>query len=190
VSQPDHAPIPAAGREPLDQFLHRVRPRLKRVLSKYDVPAQDAEDLLQESLLEALRKWDTIDNLEAWLIGTLGYKCSNYWKKQRGDRIQAVDLTVLEHLSEPQAPAQERNEELLDLRSLMAGLGKRHQAALWLRFGLGLTTGEVALRLGYNPSSIRKLTNRAMARLRRWAATGAASPEGPADPEDPEEGAA
>jgi len=176
VTRPDHAPIPGTDREPIDQFLHRVRPRLKRVLSGYDVPHQDAEDLLQESLLEALRKWDTIENLEAWLIGTLGYKCSNYWRKQRGGLIQAVDMPVLEHLSEPQAPAQEREEVLLDLRSLMVGLDKRHRAALWLRFGLGFSTGEVARRLGYNASSIRKLTTRSMARLRRWAAAGAADP--------------
>ncbi len=181
MTRPDHAPIPGTDREPLDRFLHRIRPRLKRILRGYDIPLEDAEDLLQESLLEALRKWDTIENLEAWLTGTLGYKCSNYWRRRRGGLIQAVDLPVLEHLSEPQAPAQEREEVLLDLRSLMEGLDKRHRAALWLRFGLGFSTGEVALRLGYNPSSIRKLTNRSMARLRRWAAAGPA--------EDPEDGA-
>jgi len=177
VTRPDHAPIPGTDREPLDQFLQRIRPRLKRILRGYDIPWEDAEDLLQESLLEALRKWDSIENLEAWLTGTLGYKCSNYWRRRRGGRIQAVDMPVLEHLSEPQAPAQERDEVLLDLRSLMAGLDERHRALLWLRFGLGFSTGEVARRLGYNPSSIRKLTTRSMARLRRWAAAGLEDPE-------------
>ncbi|HEV2855532.1 MAG TPA: sigma-70 family RNA polymerase sigma factor [Thermoanaerobaculia bacterium] len=169
MSQPDHAPIPGTEREPLDQFLERIRPRIRRVFRNYDIPLEDAEDILQEALLEALRKWDTIQHLEAWLLGTLGFKCSHYWKRQRGDRVQAVDMPVLEELSPPQPPAQEREEVLLDLHSLMRGLGRKHRAALWLRFGLGMSTDEVARRLGYCPSSIRKLTARSMARLHRWA---------------------
>lgn len=176
MTPPDHAPIPGTDREPIEQFLHRIRPRLKRVLKNYNIPFQDAEDLLQESLLEALRKWDTIQHLEAWLIGTLGYKCSNYWKKHQGERVQAVDTPVLEQLSPPQAPAQDRDAVLLDLRSLMSGLGSRQRAVLWFRFGLGLSTPEVARRLGYCPSSIRKLTSRSMARLRRWAGSGSGDP--------------
>lgn len=161
--------IPAAEREPLDEILERMRPRFKRVLKKYAIPYADAEDLLQETLLEALRKWDSIRYVEAWLLGTLRHKCSNYWKRQRADRVQAVDWTMLEELSEPQAPAQEQDEILLDLRTLTQGLGKRHRSVLWLRFGVGLSTAEVARRLGYCPSSIRKLTCRSMARLQRWA---------------------
>ena len=84
-------------------------------------------------------------------------------------RVQAVDTAELEELAQPQPPAQERDEVFLDLHSLMQGLGKKHKAALWLRFGLGLSTEEVAERLGYCSSSIRKLTARSMARLHRWA---------------------
>ncbi|HEX9945072.1 MAG TPA: sigma-70 family RNA polymerase sigma factor [Thermoanaerobaculia bacterium] len=167
----DYAPAPDTEREPLEAFLKRIRPRLKRVLKSYDIPQQDAEDLLQEALLEALRKWDTIRYLEGWLVGTLRYKCSNYWKRQRTDRVQTVELTVLEEISGPQSPAQEKEEILHDLRNLTRGLAKRHRTALWLRFGLGLSTSEVARQLGYCPSSIRKLTCRAMARLQRWAAS-------------------
>jgi RNA polymerase sigma factor (sigma-70 family) len=169
VTRAGQAPIPGTESEPMERFLERIRPRLQRILRNYDIPPEDAEDVLQEALLEALRKWETIQHLEAWLLGTLAFKCSHYWKRQRGDRVQAVDLPVLEELSPPQAPAQEREEVLLDLNSLMRGLGRKHRAALWLRYGLGMSTEEVARRLGYCPSSIRKLTNRSMARLHRWA---------------------
>ena len=50
------------------------------------------------------------------------------------------------------------------------GLDPRHRKALWLRFALGFSPQEVADRLGYCPSSVRKLTQRAMVRLRREAA--------------------
>jgi RNA polymerase sigma-70 factor (ECF subfamily) len=145
-------------------------------LRSYDIPLQDAEDILQETLLEALRKWDTIRHKDAWLLGTLRFKCSNYWKRERSGRILAVDLPVLEELSPPQMPEQEQREVLLDLRSLTRRLDERHRAALWLRFGVGLSAGEVARRLGYRPSSIRKLTGRSLARLQRWAAAGPDDP--------------
>lgn len=167
VTRADHAPIPGTERESLAAFLERVRPRVKRVLRGFGIPPEDAEDVLQEALLEAVRKWDTIQNLEAWLFGTLSFKCSKYWRHHRGDRVQAVDAPVLEELARPQAPAQEREEVLHDLQNLLKGLGKRHRTVLWLRFGLGLSTLEVAERLGYCPSSIRKLTTRSMERLSR-----------------------
>jgi RNA polymerase sigma factor (sigma-70 family) len=165
-------PVPASGPETLEEVLRRVRPRLKRVLNGSGVPFEDAEDLLQEALLDALRQWETIRNVEAWLIGALRIKCVRYWRQQQGERLLAVDPPQLEALCEPQPPAQEQEEALLDLRRLTRGLAGRHRAALWLRFGLGLSTAEVAQQLGYCPASVRKLTGRALARLQRWAAAG------------------
>ncbi len=115
----------------------------------------------------AIQKWDTIRHKEAWLLGAVRFKCSNYWKKLRNDRILAVEPLVLVELSPAQAPEQEQREIGLDLNSLTRGVDKRHRAALWLRFGVGLDTTEVARRLGYSPSSIRKLTSRSLARLQK-----------------------
>ncbi len=169
VSLPD--PIsPSPDDRTLLELLEAIRPRLKRLLRSYDIPPEDAEDLVQESILEALRKWGTIRQKDTWLLGTLRFKCSHYWKKRRGDRVEAFDLPELEELSEPQAPDQEQREIAMDLRSLTRGVDGRHRAALWLRFGVGLSTDEVASRLGYSAASIRKLTGRCLARLQRWAA--------------------
>lgn len=179
MTRADQAPIPGTESEPIERFLERIRPRIKRVLRTYGIPPEDAEDVLQEALLDAVRKWDTIQHMETWLLGTLTYKCSNYWRRHRGGRVQTVDTPELEELAPPQPPAQEREAVLLDLHSLMRGLGKKHQEALWLRFGLGLSTEEVARRLGYCSSSIRKLTARSMARLHRWAKGGSPAPGGP-----------
>jgi len=152
------------------ELLEAIRPRLRRLLRSYDIPPEDAEDLVQESILEALRKWDTIRQKDVWLLGTVRFKCSHYWKKKRGDRVEAFDWDVLEELSAPQAPDQEQKEIALDLRSLTRGVDERHRAALWLRFGVGLSVEEVARRLGYSAASIRKLTGRCLARLQRWVA--------------------
>jgi RNA polymerase sigma factor (sigma-70 family) len=176
-NQPLPPPEPG-GLQTLEEHLERVRPQIKRLLRSYDIPLQDAEDVLQDALLEAVRKWDTIRHKEAWILGAVRVKCSNYWKKLRNDRILAVEPLVLVELSPAQAPEQEQREIGLDLSSLTRGVGKRHRAALWLRFGVGLDTTEVARRLGYNPSSIRKLTSRSLARLQKQVA----APPAPDDP--------
>lgn len=155
--------------ESLDELVQRIRYRLKTVLRSYDIPFQDAEDLLQDSLLEALRKWDTIYSKECWLLGTLRFKCSNYWKRIRTKTPQMMDLPDLEELCPPLPPPQEKQDEALDLHQSMSGLDPRHREALWLRFAMGFTPQEVAERLGYCHSSVRKLTQRAMTRLRRQA---------------------
>ncbi|HET9210241.1 MAG TPA: sigma-70 family RNA polymerase sigma factor [Thermoanaerobaculia bacterium] len=168
MSVPD--PLSPPDDQTLLELLEAIRPRLKRLLRSYDIPPEDAEDIVQESILEALRKWGTIRQKDVWLLGTVRFKCSHYWKRRRGERVEAFDLDVLEELSGPRAPDQEQKEISLDLRSLTRGVDERHRAALWLRFGVGLSTDEVARQLGYSAASIRKLTGRCLARLQRWAA--------------------
>jgi RNA polymerase sigma factor (sigma-70 family) len=163
-------PLPPPDDQTLLELLEAIRPRLKRLLRSYDIPPEDAEDIVQEAILDALRKWDTIRQKDAWLLGTVRFKCSNYWKRRRGDRVEAFDLAELEELSGPQAPDQEQKEISMDLRSLTRGVDGRHRAALWLRFGVGLSTTEIAQQLGYSSTSIRKLTGRCLARLQRWVA--------------------
>ncbi|HEV7504687.1 MAG TPA: sigma-70 family RNA polymerase sigma factor [Thermoanaerobaculia bacterium] len=182
--------------ESLDELVQRIRHRIKTVLRGYDIPFQDAEDLLQDSLLEALRKWDTLYNRECWLLGTLRFKCSNYWKRIRTKAHQTMDLPELEELCQPLPPPQEKRDEALDLRHTLRGLDPRHREALWLRFAVGFTPQEVADRLGYTNSSVRKLTQRAMMRLRKNASLSGPLPGPPQDdpddldvPEEPEDSA-
>jgi RNA polymerase sigma factor (sigma-70 family) len=150
----------------LEQLIEKLRPRLKRILHGYGVPPHDADDVLQEAFLAVLGKWDSIDNKEAWMIGTLRHRCARYWRQRRSSVLEAVDSALLEALSEPQPAPQERAAMVWDLETVFVTLSVRHRAVLWLRFGLGLSTEEVADRLGYCPASIRKLTLRSLARLR------------------------
>jgi len=154
-----------------------MRPRIKKLLRKYDIPFQDAEDVVQDALLVALSKWDTIGYKEGWILSAIRFKCSNYWRRHRNDRLQGMEITLLEELSEPQAPGQEQDEIQHDLRNVIRGLEPRQRAALWLRFGVGLNPDEIARRLGYCASSIRKLTGRSLARLQKKWGTG--TPDGP-----------
>jgi RNA polymerase sigma factor (sigma-70 family) len=164
------APPPPEEDDSLEAVLPRMRGRLKHVLALFHVPAQDAEDVLQEAFLVAARKWDEVRNKEAWLIGTLRYKCFLYWKRQNNGRMEPYDLADLERLCEPIPPVQERAERRIDLGTLTQDLSSHHRKALWLRFGYGLTHEEIASRLGYCASSIRKMTGRSLARIKKGMA--------------------
>jgi hypothetical protein len=71
-------------RESLNTLLKSTRPRLERVLRSFEVPPEDAEDILQDAQLTLLYKWDKIRSPENWLVGTVKKKCIMYWRKRRG----------------------------------------------------------------------------------------------------------
>jgi RNA polymerase sigma factor (sigma-70 family) len=152
---------------PFEEFLKAVEPKLKRLLAMYRIPSEDAEDVLQQSLLALVYQWDRVRDPESWLFGTLKRHCLMYWRMHRRRIYSAVDTTILEWLSEPIAPSQERSDLLSDLESLIERLPSRCRSLLRLRFRLGYEPLEVAHRLGYRASSIGKITTRCLAALSR-----------------------
>lgn len=167
---------PSPPSDSVKELLEKMRARIRRVLSSYRIPAQDAEDLLQEALLVTVKSWDNIQNKEGWLLVTLRHKCSIYWRGHRTRRVQAVDPEFLEDLAGALPAPQERQELLWDLDRLLELLGERHRDLMLMRFSLGLTPEEAAERLGYNTSSVRKVTCRSLARLQKLAARRAPLP--------------
>lgn len=150
-----------------DEFLKRVEPRLKRLLATYRIPSEDAEDVLQQTLLALLYQWERVRDPESWLLGTLKRHCLMYWRTHRRRIYSAVDSAILEWLSEPIAPSQEKADLLTDLESLIVRLPARCRSLLRLRFRLGYEPPEVAEKLGYRASSIGKITTRCLAALSR-----------------------
>jgi RNA polymerase sigma factor (sigma-70 family) len=157
-------PEPAVS---FEDFLRKVEPRLKRVLSTYRIPAEDAEDVLQQALLALLYQWERVRDPECWLLGTLKRHCLMYWRTRRRRLYSAVDSTFLEWVSEPVSPPQERTDLICDLESLIGRLPTRCRSLLQLRFQLGYEPLEVAARLGYRASSIGKITTRCLDALSR-----------------------
>jgi RNA polymerase sigma factor (sigma-70 family) len=163
MSSPDHLD-PAVS---FDDFLQRVEPRLKRLLASYRIPGDDAEDVLQQTMLALLYQWERVRDPETWLLGTLKRHCLMYWRTHRRQIYSAVDTTILEWLSEPVAPTQERTDLMCDLQNLIGRLPLRCRSLLQLRFRLGYEPQEAAKRLGYRASSIGKITTRCLAALSR-----------------------
>jgi len=158
--------VPPDLAEPsLEEILARAEPRLKRVLSRYRIPAQDADDLLQETFLIMVSKAGSIRNPDAWLVATLANRCIIYWRKHRAKLWDLVDTAILEMLADVEAPPQESADLRYDLDSLLSNLPDRCRSLLRLRYGYGCGTAETAERMGYCKSSIRKVTRRCLAAL-------------------------
>ncbi|MEM7480328.1 MAG: RNA polymerase sigma factor [Acidobacteriota bacterium] len=149
----------------LEALLERSRGRLGRVLYRYRIPAQDAEDLLQETFLILVRQWETIRNPDAWLLVTLRNRCVIYWRRHKIRLFDMVDDAILEFLADGRAPSQEKADLKVDLEEVLERLPLRCRRVLRLRYGLGFTAAEAGKRLGYQPSSIPKVTHRCLAQL-------------------------
>jgi RNA polymerase sigma factor (sigma-70 family) len=151
-------------------LLEQLRPRLRRILAKYRVPPIEAEDILQEAVLATLAKWNEIHSKEGWLLITVRNRSAAYRQQQQKNRLQAMDPQFLENLSKPMPPVQEREVLQSDVEPLLRILRSREQQVLLLRYGLEMTPDEIAARVGYQASSIRKIAYRSLKRVRAKAA--------------------
>jgi RNA polymerase sigma-70 factor (ECF subfamily) len=157
----------------LEEFLKRVRPRVKALFLRYRIPPQDTEDILQQALLALVYHRESIRDPEAWLFGTLRNKSLLYWRTQRRKLYEAVDSTVLEIMGHTLAPEQEEADLRRDLASALELLPERCRSILTLRYRHGYNPAEMARQLGYSQGSISKITTRCLAALtRRLVASG------------------
>ena len=154
----------------LEDFLKRVRPRIRALFLRYRIPPQDTEDILQQALLALLYHRDSIRDPEAWLVGTLRNKCLLYWRDHRRKLYDAMDAAVLELVAEPQAPDQEGADLRRDLKSAIEQLPERCRSLLALRYRQGYSSAELATFMGYSQGGISKMTNRCLAALTRRCA--------------------
>ena len=166
MSALDHPQVDASDAS-LEEFLERLRPRLKALFARYHIPPQDTEDILQQALLALMYQWQTVRDAEAWLIGTIRNRCLLYWREQRRKVYEAVDAAVLEWMADPLKPAQEGADLTRDLAAVLERLPPRCRSLLELRYYMGYDPPEIAQQLGYSPTSISKVTNRCLAALLR-----------------------
>ncbi len=149
----------------LPQLVEKLASEFARLFTYFRIPAQDAEDLLQDALVLYITKRPQIVTPDAWLIGTLRYRCLLYWRKRRRRLLEAVDDALLQELSGSTSPRQENDDLARDLSGAIGRLPDRCKSLLRLRYGLGCDDPEVALRMGYSPTGIRKIAHRCLSAL-------------------------
>jgi RNA polymerase sigma-70 factor (ECF subfamily) len=162
-------PSTTLSEQDFEGLLDRAKPKLRRILAQHQIPLADAEDVLQQAYLALVYQSEGVRDPEAWLVGTVRNKCLVYWRDRRRKIYDSVDSTILEWVAEKgnDLSDQERVDLVHDLSELVARLPERCRQVLEQRYQLGLEPQEVAENLGYQPSSISKITNRCLAALTR-----------------------
>lgn len=154
--------------------LPALQSRVKGVFSRYRIPAHDATDLVQETLLLAEYRREEIRDLEAWFLVTLRNRCVIYWRRRRSALFTAVDEAILALLAEP--AGEDEGDFARDLRHVFEELPPRCQKLLRLRYGLGYDAVEVGEGVKNTAPASRKVARRCMAALtylliERWKPT-------------------
>lgn len=156
---------PGRIQDELPQLVDKLEAEFARLFAYFKIPAQDAEDLLQDTFVLFITKRTQIVTPDAWLIGTLRYRCLLYWRKRRRRLLETVDETLLQELAGGATPRQENDDLARDLSGAIGRLPDRCRSLLRLRYGLGCDDPEVAQRLGYSPTGIRKIAHRCLSAL-------------------------
>lgn len=157
----------AADDGPFEAILRACREEMGEMLAEYQIPQEDAEDLLQETFVALVFKWESIRNPRAWLLATLRNRCIRYCRRQRRNAFEMVDQRFLELLAGSEDPPQERDELRHDLNVAISRLPPRYQDVLHLRYGLGWESSEVAEKMGEGSEEIRRLTTACLVALTR-----------------------
>jgi RNA polymerase sigma-70 factor (sigma-E family) len=151
------------------RFEEFVATRLPAVLRFAGVLTADralAEDVVQEVLIRASRRWDQLDRLDHPELYVRKMVLNEYlsWRRRSWRLLPRGSANEIDDRVTPDHAGQYAERE-----ALLAELGKlprRQRAVLVLRYYQGLSDAEIADVLGCAPGTVRGYASRALAALR------------------------
>ena len=167
MSEPIHGellevpPARSRRRESFDDFYAAELPRLV-ALARGLCGASSAEDVAQEAMLVAYRRWREVGSLEhpeQWVRRT----CANLAVSQFRRRM--VELRVRSRISVRRPPAAELDGTAEEFWAAVRGLPHRQAQVAALRFVYDLPLAEIARTLGCTEGTVKQHLSRARASL-------------------------
>ena len=166
----------SGDQEALEALLEQHEPRVYRFARRLCRHHEDAEDVLQESLLAAargLKGFRGAASLDTWLFTIARSHCI---KKRRRSRFApaevSLDVGAPDAALEPPDPAPGPEETLharrleAALEEAISGLDRKYREVFVLRDVEGLTAPEVATVTGLSIAAIKSRLHRARTRVR------------------------
>jgi len=156
VAAPERA-VAASRRGTFDDFYAGELQRLV-ALARGLAPAHLAEDVAQEAMLVAYRRWREIGELERpdlWVRRT----CANLAVSQFRRRM--VELRATAKLSGRRQPARELSESSEEFWAAVRALPRRQAQAAALRFVYDMPLAEIASTLGTSEGTVKQHLSRA-----------------------------
>jgi RNA polymerase sigma factor (sigma-70 family) len=130
--------------------------------------AEDAEDVLQETLLEvcrSLKQWRGEGTLWGWVRKIAASKALMRYRREKLREWEPLDDTASRQAVD--VPLR------MDLEAALARLPERSRAVVWLHDVEGYTHEEIAELMGMTISFSKSQLARAHDRLRQWLGEGA-----------------
>lgn len=154
-----------------DRFEAFVADRLDRLLRYATALTCDphlAQDIVQEVLLRAQRRWSRIESMQAPDAYLRRMITNEYlsWRRRRAARTVASTHRTLDALSTPVADPATGYAERDAMRGRIAALPRKQRAAILLRYYEDCTDAEIAEILGCTAGTVRSHVSRALATLR------------------------
>jgi RNA polymerase sigma-70 factor (ECF subfamily) len=153
----------------------------------------DAEDLVQETFLQAFRKWDQFEGRSkpsTWLYTIAARACMRKRRKRSGEPNRMESLSELLPIGEPRIPdlpadgespldEQLRREAKETLEAALQEVPRSFRLALVLKDIAGLSVAEVAEVLGIKEATVKTRVHRARLLLRKRLAESLPKKEAP-----------
>lgn len=137
-------------------------------LLQFGVSAQDADDLAQDIMINMMRQLPSFEiekgSLESWITG-FAKMASKAWMRQRALKLQReVPLELA-----PGIAAEVESDELLAgaIHRALSKLPEVDRLMVDFRFTQGLSSKQIADRMGMSDMAVRKRLSRAIERVRK-----------------------
>lgn len=160
----------------LEQLMRRAGPPLRRLARRHGARGDDADELVQETLVAAIQRADRYDPtrpLLPWLKGILALKAARLARDELRRRRLLASVQDLEREGAPASVEAAGRELDGDLQSALAELPARYREPLREHLFAGRSAVEIAARLGMQRATVRVWLHRGLralrAQLARWA---------------------
>ena len=161
------AAVEVVGR---DATLAAARPRLEALARRLVWDSEDARDVVQGALLEALDRWDTLRDpnaREPWLRRILVNRAFGHLRRRKFWNVVGAVLRVAEEeVAPPPDEAVERKEHHRRLLAELEKLPARQSMAFTLRYLESWSLDEVAESMAIDRGTVRIHVQRAVTALR------------------------
>jgi RNA polymerase sigma factor (sigma-70 family) len=149
-------------------FCRREHPRLVGMLSLYCGDSDVAEELAQETIACICRDWNKVRRLDApgaWVHRVAINLANSYYRRKSAERRakQRLHARIEPMHHDPDGASK------VAVRKAVAELPRRQRTALVLRYYLDLSVRESAEMMGCPEGTVKTLTHKAIASLRRDA---------------------
>lgn len=113
-----------------------LQPKMARILARYRIPVDAAEDIVEELFSTLLLKRELISQPERWLLSSLQNRCLLYWRSQREQLCRSLDAGLLSVFAGDDVPISEKESVRSRLGALAARLSPPCRERIAQRYGL------------------------------------------------------